>query len=402
MGIPNGDIKLSANFELNVSKPIDSRYRVVDFVDLDLIDFKYDGLIVWVSSLNTHYKLLSDLVTWEEFAGNTDGLASTSWVEQNFIDNTTFSDSTAGIYNSINNISVVYDTTLSDTIQSQGIVVPVGTPVSAIRGMSFTDFIDTFVFPTILPSINTNRSSSLGFTPSLTTVEVGTLIDPVLTATFNKGSIRNGNGSIGVSLVGDPVTFTFTGKGIATNVVVTSSNLVETINTSTPGLTTSVVAFGNNSWSVLINYSTGTGLYYDSKGNPVNNLDGSRVAGTITANSAVIVGRYNSFRHFGYIPTDSVSVRATSLKTLLSATNTGTFSISIPASTPEVWFAVPNGKTATVLYVESSNADVTGSFTTTLLNVNDANGTPVSYKLYSSIIGGGGYPSNATYNITIT
>ena len=73
MGYPNGDIKLSANFEINVGKPIDSRIQVNDFSDLSLIDFGYEGLIVWVVSDETHYKLLNDLTTWEDFgSGSTD------------------------------------------------------------------------------------------------------------------------------------------------------------------------------------------------------------------------------------------------------------------------------------------------------------------------------------------
>ncbi len=67
MGLPLGDIKLSANFELNISKPIDSRMVVNDLIERDSISFKYAGMIIWVSSESKHYKLLDDNITWEEF-----------------------------------------------------------------------------------------------------------------------------------------------------------------------------------------------------------------------------------------------------------------------------------------------------------------------------------------------
>jgi hypothetical protein len=69
MGLPLGDIKLSANFELNISKPIDSRMVVNDLVERDSISFKYAGMIIWVVSESKHFKLLDDNITWEEFGG---------------------------------------------------------------------------------------------------------------------------------------------------------------------------------------------------------------------------------------------------------------------------------------------------------------------------------------------
>ena len=68
MGSPNGDIKLSSNFELNASKPLDARDVVLNLSDLANISFKYAGMIVFVSNLNTHYSL-SDDMTWTVLSG---------------------------------------------------------------------------------------------------------------------------------------------------------------------------------------------------------------------------------------------------------------------------------------------------------------------------------------------
>ncbi len=67
MGYPTGDIKLSNNFELNASVPIDARIKVDNYSDLVNITFKYPGLISFVVNEDKHYKLSSDLITWTEF-----------------------------------------------------------------------------------------------------------------------------------------------------------------------------------------------------------------------------------------------------------------------------------------------------------------------------------------------
>ena len=117
-----------------------------------------------------------------------------------------------------------------------------------------------------------------------------------------------------------------------------------------------------------------------------SNINGRRYAwrGTGSANSA---------------PTNSAEVIALSSKSFLNSSNNGSFSISIPAGTPEIYFSVPFGKTVLVTYRESSNADVTGSFTKNTFDVNDADGQPVSYDNY---VAEGYYPSTATFDIVIS
>ena len=297
---------------------------------------------------------------------------------------------------------VVYTTTLNDATTSPGIDIPNGTTVADLKGISFSQFIDTYVFPTVDASITSNESAVLTFSPASGTVEVGTTLNKTLTATFNRGQIQNGDGSNGPTLVGSPSSFVFTGPGIATNVTVNSSNLVEAINTGFAGYDQVEALFGNNIWNVVVNYDGGVGDYTDSKGNVQNQLDGSRIAGFESDDSTAIVGRYYVFFDTGSIPVDSAGVRGATNKQFLSGTNTGSFNITIPQNTPQVFFAVPTGKSIQVNYVESANADVTGTFSSSTFNVNDAGNNPVSYDIWSSTIGGGGYPSQATYSVVIS
>lgn len=298
--------------------------------------------------------------------------------------------------------NLVYTTNLDDSIESPGWTIPNGLTVGDVKGQTFSQFIDNYLFPTVLSTLTTNRSTTLTFTPSAGTVEVGTLLDPTLTANFNRGLITGGDGDT-TPLVGLPNTFTFTGVGISTSVIVNSTNTTEQIVTDGSNFVATPASFGNNNWSVQVSYDEGVTPYYDSKGNLDTSLDGSRVAGNVSDASPNYTGRYYAFYDTGSIPVNSAQVRAASNKTFLNSGNNGSFNITIPSSTADVYFAIPNdGQTVTVLYVESSNADVTGSFSVSTFNVNDANGSPVSYDIYSTTIGGGGYPATATYAVTIS
>lgn len=98
-------------------------------------------------------------------------------------------------------------------------------------------------------------------------------------------------------------------------------------------------------------------------------------------------------------PNDSATIRA-----LASNTFGNTFSIVIPQGSLIAAFAYeatrPDISDSSVKYVEGFNANVGSTFVKTVLNVNDAGGTPRSYKLYVATLGAP-YPANATYNVTI-
>jgi hypothetical protein len=279
--------------------------------------------------------------------------------------------------------------------------LPAGTPASSLLGKTYEDILNAMLFPLVAPYIPTMNSLSFtGFAPQ--TVEVGSVVpSPAnVLASFNPGLIKNGNNSNGPNLVGDPILYTFRRPG-------------GIIDGTVPGPTYSAnwtyttinASLGANVWNSSVTYNAGSGTYYDNKGNPSTNLDASRIAGTSFANSATITGLYYAWRYLGNqstSPSTSSGVRALLIKSFLSVANTGAFSISIPAFTQEVSFYVPAGKIIKVNFVESANADVTRSFIMTPMTVNDAAGSPVNYEKWTSFIGLGGYPSIATYNISIT
>lgn len=64
MSTPSGDIKISANFEVNVGKPADPRVTATTIVNRNNITFKYKGMQVYVEETSSSYTLQNDLVTW--------------------------------------------------------------------------------------------------------------------------------------------------------------------------------------------------------------------------------------------------------------------------------------------------------------------------------------------------
>lgn len=274
-----------------------------------------------------------------------------------------------------------------------------GTKVQDLTGKTFTQLFDSLLFPTVLAYINTNNSASL-VGQSSTTVEVGTSMTPSTTATYNPGIIYNGDNTVGPNLTGNANQYIFKlpNNSVDATISASSNSQLYTFNPY-------IVLFGNNIWSVEINYNQGTGTYYDNKGNALTNLDSYRTADMITANTSTVTGRRYSWYGYGTqnsAPTTSANVRLLSNKVFLSSSDTGQYNISIPANTQEVYFYVPIGKTVTVHYIESSSADVTSSFTTNPITVNDANGSPQNYESWVSFIGLSGYNDPSTYRVTIS
>jgi hypothetical protein len=257
-----------------------------------------------------------------------------------------------------------------------GQTFPIGTP--------FTTFAEALVSPTLLPSILTTQSLIVS-NVATATLEVGSTYTRQINVLFSPGSIQSKNGSPNVPLVGAATSTNYSGPGV-----------------NPAGLISTQISLGTNQWSVVLDYTAGTAPYYDSTGNVSNILDGSRGAGSLTALTAIVTGRYRYWHYTGTVassPASSGGIRALGATGFAGNTN---FNISIPAGRKEVSFYIPAGNSlVSVLYAESSNANVTLTFALTNINVEDAGGNIVPYKKYTAVIGGTGYPNVATYKVTI-
>lgn len=276
----------------------------------------------------------------------------------------------------LNNTSSAVSHDIEASVDAGGILI--GDTV--YQGTDITALVEQLIAPLVLATVKTQNSVVLqGIATEI--LEVGFLFVDQLSTAYNKGLIKSQDGHPDVTLTGAATGSTFSGNGVGV-----------TGDISTP------VLEGSNFWGVIESFAVGTDPYYDSEGNVATNLDAQRGPGTVSDNSNIITGKYRYWISTGTIPTSSVGVRALVIKGYFPIT---TFEIDIFANTAEVAFYIPVGESIQVQYKESSYADVTATFIEVVMNVNDGGGIPQSYSRFETTIPGGGYPSNATYIVTI-
>ncbi len=84
MAIYNGDISVSANFQLNINKPLDARTVVDNVSDLSSISFKYQGMLVYIKNDDKYYSYNGTI--WNELS--TGGTTLTAENGLNIVDDT--------------------------------------------------------------------------------------------------------------------------------------------------------------------------------------------------------------------------------------------------------------------------------------------------------------------------
>jgi hypothetical protein len=177
------------------------------------------------------------------------------------------------------NISLNYTPAVSDPVVSTAVGGALAQPASVWRSRTLSQALDTILFPTVPPFISIPKSASLSVSGATGVQEVGSSVARTLTATFNRGRITNGDGSLGPDLVGIENGFpVYSGTGIAP--------------TNNSSLGSAIVVLGSNQWSVTLTHGDGSGLYYDNKNNASTVLNGSRAFGTVTASTTAFTGVY--------------------------------------------------------------------------------------------------------------
>lgn len=250
--------------------------------------------------------------------------------------------------------------------------IPAGTTAGDLSGDSINTLFDKLLFPTVSPTITVPVSAVLTISTGTNNLEIGTTLIRTLTATFNAGTIQNGDGVTTTPLVGNSNMFTFSGTGISD-----TSQVGNTLPIST------TIIKGVNNWAVSVSYLEGLTDYYDSTGSISTVLDSSRLAGTVVDlyNSPVITGYYNIFYGVGgSTPTNSSEVR--SLSSVLDTTNT--FELNTGSTYTKFKIVLPPNR----LIQQVTDIDALGVIITSeyieqgYINVFDAGGTSRIYRLY--------------------
>ena len=272
--------------------------------------------------------------------------------------------------------------------------IEAGTLAGDLTGKPISKIIDMILFGTVPPSMLT-KALTVTHTGGSGNYEVGTALVVDIIMSFFKGRITSADGSGAIDLVGAATSYELFVKGISDG---SNANglFTRTIN----------IVLGNNAISGEVDHAAGTGAYYDSKGQTSNIFDMYRGAAVnISDDAPVINGRYKAF--FGSInnaPANSAEVRALPHYSYLSSSNTGTFYVTMLASSRALCFAVPTGKNIAITIPESKDAPIPidGVYTVLrTLSVNDASGTAVTYDLVIHRIGTS-YGKDVDYKVVIS
>ena len=300
----------------------------------------------------------------------------------------------SGITSTLNTLATAYNTTVADGVVSVSVGGAPAAPASSWKSKNLVQVLDDILFPTILASVGTAKSITLGVSGASGVLEIGSSIARTLTATFTRGTILDGNGSTNATpLVGDATGYTFTGTGISS--------------TTQPGNTlafTTAVVSGSNNWAVTAAHAAGTGAYYDNKGVAGSNLDAQRAAGTATdSTSAPTITGVHPYYYLKSSSPISASAMVAAIEngtaTKVVADSTGTLTIPYAPSAQYLAIAYPSTSTTKTRYFVTAldngaitvvfNAVATLSVTTALWSQ--------SYKIHTSA----GALTNSAANIEL-
>ena len=298
----------------------------------------------------------------------------------------------------------LYTTSLSNSLEIPNNVggIEAGSVVSDYKDKPISEILDDLLFPTVDASIATNASVSIAGSTTSTT-EVGTSITQDITVTLNRGSVINGDGS-------SPSTPQLVGS--MSNVTLTdpTNNPTSIILATSPQNITSssehTITLGDNEWDVDVINAVGNPNYEDNKGgtDAVASIDAASAVTARPTQNINISGRYYRFHYLGARnthPTASAGIRALT-KAFTSTSNTGSYTLSVPASTSEVVLYIIQNKNLAVKDI-NTNADMVAGVSPSTIAVKDGSGTTdVNYDKYVIDLGLNGFPNATSFQITIS
>lgn len=217
----------------------------------------------------------------------------------------------------------------------------------------------------VTPPTWTNPSASLTLSPSTTLYEIGATPSISVTIGFSRGVITNGDGTAG-NRAGAATGYKLTVNGTAGSEQESNSFSLGTVSSNTT--------------------LKGTVLY--GAGDQPKDSNGDAYGDPLPAGSIDSSQKSITFVYAVWANTSNISTVAK-----LSLQTSGTFTFSFPtapAATPEI-FDVPASWTVSSIQVKNDLSgaweDAASQFTVTDTTHDDAGGTSVNYKRYSSNIG---------------
>lgn len=252
------------------------------------------------------------------------------------------------------------------TIDAGGIKVGQTVPI----GTDLEKFIELIIDPVYEPTMTAASLVVGGITAGY--VEVGIQITGQLTTTFDRGLIDSKDAHSDIPLVGVKNSTTYIGGSISGTGAIAENAL-----------------FGNNVWSAKVDYDAGTGVYYDSMGQPSTALDAFRVSGDITESSEVLTGIHPMFSGVSDLDySDGSGIYGSLTKAIEPKSGTSfSFDIDIPAIAGGgkfIYVAYPDAYGSISSVRDGNEFDVTSSFAYTQKAL-VGHSPGVLYRIYKSI-----------------
>ena len=341
--ISQGTIVISSDGKRYIYKGTGSKTSTASYIELSDISPQWGSIAGVPSTFTpaTHNHPVSEITGFESaVAGYVAAYAPTITVADN-----------AGLENVSGQLTTRYNTTIGDTVESIKVGGANAKAASEWKTKTVVEVLDEILFPTIAPSIKTAKSASISGVDEAT-LEVGASYSRALTAGFNQGLIKNGDGSDGPALVGAVAAtsgYTFSGTGIVS---------AAAQNGNTYSLSSVIVA-GDNKWSVAITHSAGSGAYYDNKGVASSALDSSRGAGSASETTPTVTGVYPYYylRSASALTADQfVTAIQNGTATAVVAASSGALTIPYALNQQYIYVAYPTSSSPRTTY-ETSISD---------------------------------------------
>jgi hypothetical protein len=284
-------------------------------------------------------------------------------------------------------LGTIYNTTISNDVLSIAVGGAPSQAASIWKTLNLVQVLDTILFPDILPTYTIPTISISG--SSSGTLEVGTTVNQAISVTGVKNDagiytqleiLRN---NVQIQQVLSPV-----GTGVG-NIAPqfgyadpNNPNFSYNLPFTDSGF---VVPLGSSNWRGEGNYNAGLPKQNnkgvtDTRAAAVRSTNAPQAASNdFSTGNVTITGLYRQF--FGVSSTDvtnSAQARALPNNNFTSTSNfaSGTFTLN------KYIIAIPNTRNL-VSVITVNNENITSLFVQTNINVNDAGGTPVAYKIFT-------------------
>lgn len=368
--------------------------QLPDLVKLEVINSQETDLPAFISNISNYNLQKGDIVE----IINTNSLRTLFLLSG--IDKTNIQN-----YIELSSEDGVFRSSLQPSNKSQLVVggLNEGTLVSDLHGKSLNEVLEEIIFPEIQSSISTPKSVDINITsPGSLIHEIGSSIDLQFDFNYIPGNIINGDGTIAGDLSGE-INQVVMKESFGQNNVLATQNYPSGGYSDSITVSNVIITPGVNSWLLSITADQLNTMYASDRGTSETHLDNIMSETDLTSGSPSIIGVHKVFIYMGNrtsSPATSTQVR--SLPGYL-LNNLGKLTLSnytMLSNSEELSIFIPQASNLDIVDRSNFGLHISDLMSTSLINVEDANGVGVQYTKFTFLMGSG-YKSDSMLDINI-